>query len=190
MTEGNGANPKDIGRAPRRDYSNSAGLENEADTGYSFAMRKLCLALALAWPALPSTARAQDEEAPPAAEQEQAPAPRADEADRQPTIEDARINIGGIIQAFIDQRSPEGYWPLRDKRSKRVRRLKLTRVEDDKVKDEGKMRFSAPAVLTDTENEGTVRAVFIVSFRGPEWRVVGMRLIAPGSGSSRARREP
>jgi hypothetical protein len=134
------------------------------------------LLLALLSVCVPLCSFAQDETLP--GLDAPAPPPAEDEA-RPVTLEDVRINIGAIVKTFVEQRSPDGFWPLKDKSSGQLRRLQLLAVAADKVKDEGKMRYSAPATLKDLEAEQTVRAVFIVSFRGPEWKVVGMKLLPP-----------
>lgn len=95
------------------------------------------------------------------------------------SLADARVNIVSIIEAFIAQRSPHGFWPLRDKKTRRMRHLKLLAIDDRHVHADGGALYTAPASLKDTTSGATLAALFTVDFTGPNWQVVRMRMPAP-----------
>jgi len=101
------------------------------------------------------------------------------EAPKTITLDDARSNVTTLIQSFIAQRSADGAWPLVDKRTKKVRRLRLVKVDEKKVRSAGNQIYAAPATLKDIDSTEQLQAVFKVDFSGSEWKVVGMRLSEP-----------
>lgn len=95
------------------------------------------------------------------------------------TLEDVKANITTVIEAFFAKRSTDdGYFPLRDRQTKKLRRLKLVKVEERKTREDGDGLYSAPAVLSDEAADGArLKAVFTVNFKGAEWTVEKMRLV-------------
>lgn len=141
------------------------------------------------------------QEGQPQAGQMQAPPPSAEgaqnaeggddssqaEASKTVTLDDARSSVGTLIQSFIAQRSADGAWPLLDKRTKKLRRLRLVKVDEKKVRAAGKQIYAAPATLKDLDSTEQLQAVFKVDFSGSEWKVVGMRLSQPAKRKATAR---
>jgi hypothetical protein len=117
-------------------------------------------------------------------EGQQGDAEPAEDPNKPMTLDDARSNVGTLITSFVTQRSAQGFMPLRDKRTKKVRKLKLVSVEEKKVKAAGGKRYAAPAKLKDLASGQTLDAVFTVDFTGPEWKVVGMRLLPPATAAA------
>ena len=99
--------------------------------------------------------------------------------DSEVTIDDARANFGAIVETFMLRMSPNGFWPLRDKKTARMRHLQLIAVNPKRVSPAGRGRFKGPATLRDLTEEKTLNAEFVVDLTGAEWRVVGMRLLLP-----------
>lgn len=95
------------------------------------------------------------------------------------SIGDARVNIGSIVQAFVDAHSRDGAWLLRDKKTKAVRRLTLQRVDENSTAPAGDQRYEADATLKDLDTSEILHARFVADFSGPEWKVVGLRLFEP-----------
>jgi hypothetical protein len=94
------------------------------------------------------------------------------------TVVDARDNIASLIQSFMARRMIDGAWPLRDKKTGLTRRLTLAGVEEKKTSPAtGDRRFKAPATLKDAESGELLPAEFVADFTGPDWKIVGMRLL-------------
>ena len=101
-------------------------------------------------------------------------------ATQEVALQDARLNFAGVVEGFIDERSPKGYWPLRDKVTGKIRRLKLLRIEEDSVNAVGKTRFNGTALLKDVRGGKLVSCVFTVDFAAPPWKVVRMTMTPIG----------
>lgn len=97
------------------------------------------------------------------------------------SLEDARINFPTVVQAFVDKRSDaDGLWPLRDKETGKLRKLKLVSLASEKAKEDGDGLFSAPGVVADMANNGEkLPVVFTCNFAGSEWRVEKLRFVKP-----------
>lgn len=95
------------------------------------------------------------------------------------SMDDARVNFETLVSAFVTQRSGAGYWPLRDKAAKRVRRLKLVSMDLKKVKKVRDGRYAGPVIFTDLDQGKKLETRFTVDLSGPEWRVVGMTVPKP-----------
>lgn len=156
----------------------------------------LALALALAAPALAQDGEAAPPPDAPAVEQpaqDPAPAPQED-AEPMPapvqegpapamTLADARINLPTVVHAFVEKRSREGVWPLRDKASGRLRKLRLLGLDAEKTKRAGEEGlFAAPGTLLDVETDERVPVVFTVDFSGTEWKVSRLRFVKKKAG--------
>jgi hypothetical protein len=136
-------------------------------------MRSLIFLLTLAL----APARAQRNAEPPSLDEEAPPLP--DEAP-EATLDLGRANFESIVEAFVARRSANaGYWPLRDKKTGRLRHLKLVSVDAKRVRGAGRGRFSGPVLLRDEINRDALDAEFVVDMSGTEWKVVGMRLVGP-----------
>lgn len=132
------------------------------------------LALALAaW----APAAAQDNQPPP----DNGPATNhVDEsAGGSMSLDDARTNFGTVIDAFIAGHSRDGYWPLKDKATGLVRRLKVVSKEPKGITpdESGGGRYIGRITLKDANNGERLQAEFLVDFSGSEWKVKQMRLI-------------
>lgn len=138
--------------------------------------------------------------APGTAAQEQAPPPQESAGDTNPnpapseepaaggamSRDDARMNFGTVVDSFVAERSPEGYWPLRDKATGKVRRLKIA-AKDPKsvVSGEGAGMFVGRVTLLDESSGERLKADFTVDFSGAEWKVKQMRLIPNSAGKKK-----
>ena len=131
------------------------------------------------------------------APQEEPPAPK-EEAAGPLSMEDARLNFASVVETFIGQRSPDGFWPLKDKVSGRKRRLKLESIDETKITTArtGASHFTGPVILTDlADGNRPLRADFTVDLSGSQWKVVGMKLSQPApsperKGSARTKPRP
>ncbi len=136
-------------------------------------------ALALALTSAPLLAEDQEDQNRDESQAENLNPESASETAKQVGLADARVNIVSIIEAFIAQRSPDGFWPLRDKKTRRLRHLKLLSIDQKNVQAVGGALYTAPALLKDSMSKETLAAQFTVDFTGPNWQVGRMRMPAP-----------
>ena len=115
-------------------------------------------------------------------QQEDAPPPPNQETGEM-RLEDARPNFQSILEAFIAARSRNGYWPLREKTTKQVLRLKLQSIDLKDLRQEEKSVFTAPALLLDVKNARRVPVEFSIDFSGTQWHVTRMRMLKAPSKS-------
>lgn len=95
-------------------------------------------------------------------------------------IDSARINFQTVVEAFVADKSPEGYWPLQDKRSGKTRKLKLKAINPRSVRTDFRDGFyRADAEFTDLSEGKPFKAVFVVDFSGAQWKVAEMRVPKP-----------
>lgn len=100
---------------------------------------------------------------------------------------DAAANFETIVNSFITDRSAKGYWPLRDKKTGRLLKLKLESLDPKTVRSTGREGYYfARARLIDTVSGEPVDCEFTVDFTSDRWAVKGMRLL--GSPLKPARR--
>ena len=109
--------------------------------------------------------------------QEDAPPAPSEEPAGDMTLDDAAGNFESILQAFVISRSPNGYWPLREKTTKKVLMLKLESIDLKSLRQEGPNVFTAPAVLLDVNNDRKIPAEFTIDFSGTQWHVTRMRML-------------
>ncbi|MBI3551040.1 MAG: hypothetical protein HY077_00860 [Elusimicrobia bacterium] len=104
--------------------------------------------------------------------------PAAEPAAGPMSLDDARTNFGTVIDAFISQRSPNGYWPLKDKATGQIKRLKLLAKDPKSLREEGGGgHYAGLVTLQDAETRERITAEFLVDFTGTEWKVERMKLV-------------
>jgi hypothetical protein len=92
------------------------------------------------------------------------------------SIEDVAFNFQGVVDAYIQQRSAQGFWPVRESRSRRLWRIRDARVDTSLLRRIGPNRYKAPAMMSDVSGARTALAYFVVDFSGQHWKVVAMKL--------------
>lgn len=112
----------------------------------------------------------------PAPNPEESPEP-ASPANSEMPPEDAGDNFRTVITSFIANRSPKGYWPLKDKATGRIMRLKLVKVNAGNLRKLKSNNYAGSAVLKDVERGTLLKVEFGVDFSGAEWKVTGMRIL-------------
>lgn len=146
------------------------------------------LRLALAALLLASAAAAQEGGDPNAG----AVAPPPAEATGPLSLDDVKANIQTVVQSFVDKRTnDQGWFPLRDRATGMLRKLRVTKLDVEKTVDDGNGLYSVPAALSDQASGEKLRATFTVDFKGSEWAVTNLRLIKPqGQASKKAKSKP
>ena len=122
-----------------------------------------------------------------ASEEKTEPAPAASAEMSQ---EDAVINFPTVVSSFISDRSPKGYWPLKDKATGQIMKLKLVKVDAEYLRQSGPNNFSGSAVLADIQRKTRLKVEFAVDFSGAEWKVTGMRILAKSTPKPKAAKKP
>jgi len=123
----------------------------------------------------------------PAAAEDGGPGPaeqEAPEAQNPMTIDDARLNFGTVVESFIAAHSPDGYWPLKQKTTGKVLKLKLDKIEDKTVRQVRPGHFKGRAVLREIDEKRLVKADFFVDFSGMKWNVEKLSLVKIKSASA------
>jgi hypothetical protein len=132
----------------------------------------------------------------PAVEDAAQPAAREDHADPEPrslSIDDIRVNFATVVENFITARSPKGYWPLKQKSTGKVLKLKLVKVSEKTVHEVGHGRYVGRAILRQVDADLRHQADFFVNLAGEEWTVERLRLLpgaTPAPKGRRAARKP
>ena len=111
-----------------------------------------------------------------AQEGQQAPA----EAPRTTTVEDVKTSFGTMVQSFITSNSPNGYWPLRQKRTHRLLKLHFVRAVERTIHEVDSGRFAGRVVMRQEGSEGVVTAEFVLDCTGTDWKVDEMRHLVIG----------
>lgn len=95
------------------------------------------------------------------------------------TADDARVNFASVVESFVAARSPNGFWPLKEKTTGNVLHLVLIDKEPKKVDAvEGSVaRYTGQVLLRDQTTGDQVKASFTVDFSGSEWKVKSMKLL-------------
>jgi hypothetical protein len=109
------------------------------------------------------------------------------------SLDDARMNFGTVVDSFVATRSPDGYWPLKDKTTGKVRHLKIVAKDPKSVEpgEGGGSLFIGRVTLKDESSGERLKADFTVDFGGAEWKVTQMKLIpAPRKRKSAAQAAP
>lgn len=128
------------------------------------------------------------EEQPPEGEEEtgEAPGEVADEMEK----EDVKVNFPTVVEAFVSGHSPDGYWQLPEKGSKRVWKLKLLGVDAQTLKKTRDNLYAARARLQDVDDGKRLNIEFTVNFSGAKWRVEKIRLLNKNAKPPAKRRKP
>lgn len=92
------------------------------------------------------------------------------------TLDEARMNAATVVQSFVARKSPQGYWPFREKGSGTLYKLKLVSIDEKKVKELSQGRYGVPALLEDAGAGTRLRMEFVVDLGESEWKVSGLRL--------------
>jgi len=103
---------------------------------------------------------------------------KAQEAPRVMSADDARTNFSTVVESFIASHSPDGYWPVRQKTTGKVLRLKFQSVSSKTVHEANEGHYRGLATLREVQTDTLVKAEFTVDFSGPRWDVLGMRLLS------------
>ncbi len=107
------------------------------------------------------------------------------------TLADAQANFQTVIENFINERSTNGHWTLKEKTSKNVLKLKLLSVDVKSIRQLQPGHFSGRAELFDAESSAPRGAEFKVDLSAERWKVTGMTLLpAPKKPKSAAPRRP
>jgi hypothetical protein len=94
------------------------------------------------------------------------------------SLEDARMNFGTVVDAFVAERTINGFWPLKEKSTGNVLHLKLVSKNTKSIRDAGGSRFySGRVALRDIVTGDTVNVEFVVDFAGAEWKVKSMQIL-------------
>jgi hypothetical protein len=94
------------------------------------------------------------------------------------SLDDARTNFSTVVESFIASHSPDGYWPVRQKTTGKLLKLKFQSVAPASVHELKEGRYLGRALLREVQADSLVKADFTVDFSGPRWEVKGMRLIS------------
>jgi hypothetical protein len=105
------------------------------------------------------------------------------------TLDDARLNFGTVVESFITERSPKGYWPLKQKTTNKILKLRLDAIEKKTVRRLTPGHFVGRATLSQVDDASPVKADFYVDFSGVNWKVEKMRLV-PGRAPDKKPRQP
>ncbi len=104
------------------------------------------------------------------------------------SLDDARVNMMTVVQAFLSARQIDGLWPLKSKSEKgRLLKLKLESREITKFRASGGTKYSGTLPFTDVKTGRPYDADFTVDMRGADWKVVSMKLAAGAKRKSKAK---
>jgi len=151
-------------------------------------------------PGAPAPGEDSTSQAPPAdQEEQQGPPPDSDQQlpadDSAPdvvkpmSLDDARMNFATIIESFVVERSPKGYWPFKQKSTGKVLKLTFAKTLPKSVHEVLGGHFAGRAVLREVEEGFTVQADFTVDFSGSRWKVERMRLVSITQPARKPRRK-
>ncbi len=93
-------------------------------------------------------------------------------------LDDARLNFPTVIESFIAEHSPHGYWPLKQKTTGKVLKLKFKSILPKSVRQLKEGLYLGRAVLREVQADSPITADFTVDFSGSRWKVEGMRLVS------------
>lgn len=97
------------------------------------------------------------------------------------TLDDARVNFGTVVDAFLAQNTRDGVWNLRDKKTRKIRKLSFESIDEKSIKPAsgGPARFRG---LVTFKEAGAARPVVMemtVDMSGTQWKVAGATLRRP-----------
>lgn len=94
------------------------------------------------------------------------------------TLQDASANFGTIVETFLAQNTKEGVWNLRDKRTKKIRRLAFQAVDEKTVREAAKDgHFRGHVKFKDADTGKRVIMEMTVDMSGSQWRVSGAKML-------------
>jgi len=146
-------------------------------------MLVLMLGLLTAAPAPAQEPPDQEEHAQPAPEQDGGASANQEDASEPEgpvslAIEDARLNFGTVVESFIAQHSAGGYWPLKQKTSGKLLKLKFVKTYPKSIREVRLGHYIGRAGLSEIETGEDVQTLFTVDFSGSIWKVEQMRLVS------------
>ncbi|MBI5245789.1 MAG: hypothetical protein HY923_01300 [Elusimicrobia bacterium] len=89
---------------------------------------------------------------------------------RAASLKEAQENVETIIQTYVAQKSPEGFWPVKQKGGGNLR-LKLKSIDAKNVRRTSGELFKVSATFTDEESRKPYYGEFDVDFGGMIWSV-------------------
>lgn len=104
---------------------------------------------------------------------------QAQDAAKPMDLADAAANAETVVSSFITDRSPKGYWPLREKKSGKLLRLKLESLDGKSVRQSRRPGFYTARAKMMEASGSPYECEFTIDFSGDRWAVTGMRLISP-----------
>jgi hypothetical protein len=105
------------------------------------------------------------------------------------SIDDARMNFNTVVESFVSEHSPKGYWPLKQKSTGKVLKLRFEKIMPKSVHEVLGGHYAGRAVLREAEEDFTVQADFTVDFSGSRWKVERMRLVSGAPAARTPRRK-
>lgn len=93
------------------------------------------------------------------------------------SLSEAKDNIETVISNYAAEKSPDGYWPVKQRDGK-SQRLKLKSVDMQSIQRADAEIFKAAAVFLDEGGRTRFYAEFDVDFGGADWHVARMKWIA------------
>jgi hypothetical protein len=102
------------------------------------------------------------------------------------SLDDARMNFGTVIDAFLAEKTQKGYWPLREKLTGKILHLQLVSKDPKTVADAGAGgKFTGTVNFVDLLTREKRKTEFTVDLSGSQWKVVSMHLF-PGPRKKKA----
>ena len=92
------------------------------------------------------------------------------------SIEEAQENVETIIQTHVAQKSPEGFWPVKQKGGGNLR-LKLKSIDAKNARRASGEVFKVTATFTDEASQKPFYGEFDIDFGGMIWKVTRSRWV-------------
>jgi hypothetical protein len=106
------------------------------------------------------------------------PAEAQPAASAAPSLEEARDNFATVVQNFLAQNTREGVWNLRDKRSKKIRRLAFESLDPKTLKSASKAaHYRGQVKFKDVDSGAAVLMEMTLDMSTPQWRVSGAKML-------------
>jgi hypothetical protein len=94
-------------------------------------------------------------------------------------MEDARNNFGNLVEDYIAQESPDGYFPLQQKGSNKTLKLQFKEFQQGSLKRVSPGHFTGVVAMTNQETHRLIMVDFFVDFSTTHWFVERVSLAAP-----------
>ena len=94
---------------------------------------------------------------------------------------DAKVNFPTVVESYLAQHSPRGYFPVTEKQTKKVWHLKLLEIQTGNLRSAGTNRYTARADFKDVRNGAKLSIDITVDFGGSEWSVTTLKVVRKGS---------